>query len=237
MAWIESHQSLGTHRKLYALTDMLHIDEARAVGMLHYLWWWALDNAPDGDITGIQDKVIAKASHWRGPPSDWVNALASCGWIDSADGRQLHAWSDYAGKLIDRRIANTERMRIKRATNVQRTCSACAPATVPNPTVPNHIPPIIPPKKTYGEFSNVLLTDEQYQKLFEQFTEAGTKERIEHLSTGIASKGYKYKNHYATILSWERRNGGINGTSGGHHKASPNTKYEPPEQVFARHGR
>ncbi len=62
----------------------------------------------------------------------------------------------------------------------------------------------IPPKKTYGEFRNVLLTDEEYQKLVELYTEAGTKERIERLSVGIASKGYKYKNHYATIKKWER---------------------------------
>ena len=43
-----------------------------------------------------------------------------------------------------------------------------------------------------------------YKKLVEKFGEAGAKERIEHLSGAIASKGYRYKNHYATILTWER---------------------------------
>jgi len=62
-------------------------------------------------------------------------------------------------------------------------------------------------KNIYGEFNNVLLTDEEYQKLITRFKETGTKERIEGLSTAIASKGYKYKSHYATILSWERMNG------------------------------
>ncbi len=59
--------------------------------------------------------------------------------------------------------------------------------------------------KAYGEFSNVNLSDEEYQKLKEKFGEVGTGERIETLSYGIASKGYKYKNHYATILSWDRK--------------------------------
>jgi len=59
--------------------------------------------------------------------------------------------------------------------------------------------------KRKGEFQNVLLTDEEYQKLIDKFGEVGTKEKIEVLSSGIASKGYKYKNHYATILSWDRR--------------------------------
>ena len=58
-------------------------------------------------------------------------------------------------------------------------------------------------KKKFGQFQNVLLTDEEYKKLQEKFPDAD--ERIEALSIGIDSKGYKYKNHYSTILSWARR--------------------------------
>jgi hypothetical protein len=59
-------------------------------------------------------------------------------------------------------------------------------------------------KKPYGEFSNVQLSDEEYKKLLEKFGDVGTKDRIEKLSSGIESHGYKYKSHYATILSWDR---------------------------------
>ena len=68
--------------------------------------------------------------------------------------------------------------------------------------------------KRYGEFKNVLLTDDEYEKLKARFN-SRLPERIEVLSEGIASKGYKYKDHYATILSWARRDeqqGGKNGT-------------------------
>jgi hypothetical protein len=57
-------------------------------------------------------------------------------------------------------------------------------------------------KNIYSDF--VLLTDDEYQKLLSQFGEEGTKDRIEALNAGIGSKGYKYKSHYHTILSWER---------------------------------
>jgi len=59
--------------------------------------------------------------------------------------------------------------------------------------------------KPYGEFKNVLLSDEEYQKLIDKFGESGCKDRIETLSTAIQSKGYKYKSHYATILVWDRK--------------------------------
>lgn len=57
--------------------------------------------------------------------------------------------------------------------------------------------------KKYGEFKNVILSDEEYKKLENKFN-GSLKEKIDNLSEGIASKGYKYKSHYATILTWER---------------------------------
>ena len=47
------------------------------------------------------------------------------------------------------------------------------------------------------------LTDEEYQKLQERFPDY--EQRIENLSEYIASKGKRYSSHYATILSWSRK--------------------------------
>jgi len=63
------------------------------------------------------------------------------------------------------------------------------------------------PSKFVGEFKNVHLTDEEMQKLIDQFGKQNTQERIERLSEYIASKGKKYKSHYATILAWARKDG------------------------------
>ena len=63
-----------------------------------------------------------------------------------------------------------------------------------------------PPKPTrhkYVLYENVLLTDEDYKKLVEEFPHDYT-DRIERLSEYIASTGKKYKNHLATIRNWAR---------------------------------
>ena len=59
---------------------------------------------------------------------------------------------------------------------------------------------ILKEKKSYGEFNNVLLTDEEYAKL----EKSNLLTYIDTLSSYIASKGKKYKSHYATILTWSR---------------------------------
>ena len=57
-----------------------------------------------------------------------------------------------------------------------------------------------PKKHKYGEYNNVLLTDDELQKLKDKFFDWESK--IENLSQGIEMKGYKYKNHYLAILKW-----------------------------------
>lgn len=64
-----------------------------------------------------------------------------------------------------------------------------------------------PPKTTrhkYGLYENVLLSDEDYEKLKLEFPH-DYSERIERLSEYIASTGKKYKNHLATIRTWARK--------------------------------
>lgn len=64
-----------------------------------------------------------------------------------------------------------------------------------------------PPKPTrhkYGSYKNVLLSDEEYTKLTEEFPHDYSA-RIERLSEYIASTGKSYKSHLATIRSWARK--------------------------------
>ena len=77
------------------------------------------------------------------------------------------------------------------------------------------IEPTAPPKPTkhkYGFYKNVLFTDEEYQKLQEEFPHDYT-DRIERLSEYIASTSKKYKNHLATIRSWARKDKPKEGSS------------------------
>lgn len=63
------------------------------------------------------------------------------------------------------------------------------------------------PKETrhkYGEYNNVLLSDDDLAKLQEEFPTDYTS-RIENLSSYMASTGKTYKNHLATIRNWARK--------------------------------
>lgn len=64
--------------------------------------------------------------------------------------------------------------------------------------------PTKPTRHKYGMYNNVLLTDEDMEKLKTEFP-YDYEERIERLSEYIESKGAKYKNHLATIRSWSRK--------------------------------
>ena len=61
-----------------------------------------------------------------------------------------------------------------------------------------------PTRHKYGLYENVLLTDEDYQKLIAEFPH-DYSDRIERLSEYIASTGKKYKSHLATIRAWARK--------------------------------
>lgn len=60
-----------------------------------------------------------------------------------------------------------------------------------------------PTRHKYGEYQNVLLSDEDFEKLKKEFFD--WSDRIERLSAYMASTGKSYKNHLATIRNWARR--------------------------------
>ena len=70
-----------------------------------------------------------------------------------------------------------------------------------------NIKPETPKKPTrhkYGTYKNVLLTDEDMNKLKSEFPD-DWQGRIERLSEYIASSGKAYKNHLATIRAWAKK--------------------------------
>jgi hypothetical protein len=69
----------------------------------------------------------------------------------------------------------------------------------PSPALP------VPAKRPHGEFSNVMLTDDEFAKLCEKCQDADSL--ITELDQYIESQGKtkKYKSHYATLLNWSRR--------------------------------
>jgi len=87
-------------------------------------------------------------------------------------------------------------------------------------------------KKEYGEFLNVLLKVEEYEKLKEKIGQPHADDLIEQLSGYMRqspANAKKYIDHYATILNWSRRDG-----RNGQHQNNPRklpTAYTRPEDL------
>ena len=135
MAWVRSEQSLAAHPKTKRAARALQVKIPHLMGHLHCLWHWSLDYAPDGDLTEYEPWEIAEAAMFDGDPDAFIDALISCGngkpGFLETQGEKLviHDWYDYAGRFIEQREANAERMRSKRASHVQNTCDARTGAT------------------------------------------------------------------------------------------------------------
>lgn len=108
--WIESHAELGDHPKLYEASDELGVETPMVLGMLHLLWYWVMQYAPDGDLTDYRSAVIARACRWNGDAQRLVDVLVSSGFLDRTEEcLVVHDWMDYTGKALSRREKARER--------------------------------------------------------------------------------------------------------------------------------
>ncbi|MDQ7095965.1 DnaD domain protein [Desulfosporosinus sp. PR] len=155
MAWIQSNEELATHPKTKRAARALGVSLPTLTGHLHFLWWWCLKYAQDGNLSQFDSQDIADAASWEGDPNQFVTALVECGpggsfgFLEkSADGSlSVHDWLDYAGRLVEKREANAERMRKSRsqkarAKNVRNTSDARTGARVEKSRVDESIEPI-----------------------------------------------------------------------------------------------
>ena len=146
MAWIELHQSIWNNKKTLILAAELDLPEVYAAAHMIHLWTWALDAAPEGDLSGLNNRVIAKGAGWSGDPDAFVTAAIIAKWLDQKeDELYIHDWYDYAGRLIEKRREDAERKRTQRgvAKNVHGMSSGRPLDTPwdgagkPNLTIPN----------------------------------------------------------------------------------------------------
>ena len=99
MAWLQVHQTLKDHRKLFDAADQLEVEPPHMMGLLVSFWLWALDNAPTGSLSDITPRMISRAAQWDGDPEKLAKTLIRAGWIDEKeDGTlEIHDWYEYAG--------------------------------------------------------------------------------------------------------------------------------------------
>lgn len=111
--------------------------------------------------------------------------------------------AEYRDKSIEYRVIEREKEKER-----ERDAEQAAPAPLPPSQSESEISgkkkSAKPVKHKHGEYSNVLLTDEELEKLRELFPH-DLQARIERLSEYIASTGKSYKSHFATIRSWAKK--------------------------------
>ena len=90
-----------------------------------------------------------------------------------------------------------EKYRVVESSIVESIMSDSDESDAPDPK------PKKPVKHKYGEYNNVLLTDAELEKLKDEYID--WDDRIERLSSYIASTGKSYKSHFATIRNWARK--------------------------------
>lgn len=155
--WIESHVSMRTHKKLKPFCDDLGLTRRDAIGLLHLLWWWVIENREDGDLSNLYDRDIANACDWDRDPTELIKALHKHKWLVDY---KVNDWMDYAGKLIKDRQrkrlrtfhGNSTEHSMESSTEIPRNETRNAPRnfhgafhensapTVPNLTIPNQKP-------------------------------------------------------------------------------------------------
>lgn len=100
--WIESHVNIRTNKKLKPLCDELKISRAQAIGHLHMLWWWVIENRENGDLSSLFPRDIALACDWTGDPDKLIKALKRHRWLTS--DMKINDWETYAGPLLRDRM-------------------------------------------------------------------------------------------------------------------------------------
>ena len=81
-------------------------DVHHSVGLLVHLWGWIAEFRPNGDLRGLSNTEIARASGWGGVAQKFVISLRKSGWLDRT---QVHEWQTHQGKYIEKIFAERAR--------------------------------------------------------------------------------------------------------------------------------
>lgn len=106
--WIQIYSNLVTHPKTARLAKELKLQSSftspavTAAGILVAIWTWAIQNAPDGDLSDVPNETIADACRWKKDATELVDALIASEYLDY-DGATLllHDWDDYTLQIQD----------------------------------------------------------------------------------------------------------------------------------------
>jgi hypothetical protein len=162
VAWIESHTVLRNHRKIILLSRALRLNTAQTIGHLHLLWYAALEQQEDGDLSKWSDELIAELAGYTGDAPQFVRLLQELGWLD---GKMIHDWMEYAGRYLETKYRTANPKKLKEINkNHRRTKVGLKSDFSRTPNLPN-------------QQNQPYLTIEQFEELWKAYPRKLGKEK------------------------------------------------------------
>jgi len=123
--WIKLHAAVFVHPKTRRMAKRLGVSPAAVVGHLASLWCWALEYAPDGDLTRFDSEELEVAAGWEGPEDAFIAAAVTVGYLDRIeDGEHvethIHDWAEWGGSIVERKTRERQRAAERRMAARQR---------------------------------------------------------------------------------------------------------------------
>jgi len=214
MAWIESHQALRDHPKVFDLASGMDWPIDLAIGKLHRFWWWCMDYAEDGDLTRHCHDRVGQAVGLSGESCrTFYDLMVQIGWIDTEPYHRVHDWWDWAGMWLRSKYRHQpekwQTIQAKFATVSTTVSKTLTQTRTPNLTKPNLT------KEIYRRFAPPTLEDVRAHCL-----ERKNKVDPESFLAYYEARGWKFKGGQtmkdwkAAIRTWEKNgfnNGGPQG--------------------------
>lgn len=211
MAWIESHQQLENHPKVFNLLYAMSWDLDQTIGKLHRFWWWCVDYAEDGDLRKFSDTQIGHAVGLNGDQAkSFVKAMLEAGWLDREPFFRVHDWWDYIGLFLQIKYKSRKekwsKVRDSYYTEHNNGLNNRSNNSIPNLTKPNLT-------KHKGAFKKPGLEDVKAAFKSRGFSELNAEAFIDHHEARgwILSNGKPMKSLNGAVGTWIR-NGKLFGT-------------------------
>jgi hypothetical protein len=108
--WIRVEANEAESKRVFRLRRLLNASAVVVVGHLAVLGGKLAEQAPEGDVSEIDDEQLEEWARWEGEPGVFASAFRE---VCAPDG-EIEAWEDTMGELLARRRADAERKRLAR---------------------------------------------------------------------------------------------------------------------------
>lgn len=185
MAWIESHQNLREHPKVFDLMGIMGWDIDTTLGKLFRFWWWCVDYAEDGDLRKHNSVRIGMSVGVNGGKEEFfVEAMKKSGWIDVEPYFRVHDWWDYFGRFLQVKYKNFPH-KWQEIRDLYISIPNNLPNNIPNGSSKTHNLTNLTnitnqPKKEVFDFEKIWL-------LYPPKNRVGKKEAVRHFEASVKS--------------------------------------------------